>query len=433
MKIFGIGLSKTGTSSLAAALNILGFKTKDYPGLDNYIPGELSSIDASVLDEYDALTDTPIPSFYQELDAQYPDAKFILTIRDRDGWLKSCKKQFTQKLADKQNEAHNRLFMDLYGCTVYDEEKFVRGYDNFVEAVKNHFKERPKKLLIMNVANGDGWEKLCPFLNKPLPGTPFPKANVTRIRWMKIDDLVDTAKAAGDPLVRMHDLMVASVVHRNEGCSWLKSLTDWCGKTYLEMRGGRSYAMTCAAHAANKILVNRLSRLNPDIPIISRLSEVPPYQKRGNWNHFWLIDPMDGAQGFATTAGDFSVNIALVEDQKPIYGVVHAPLSETTYSAVAGKGGFKSTQSGQPKSLDDTKSHVLARGHITPASKALQICMLAEGVPGIEPGIAESMEWHSAAAQVVAHACGKHVVDCRSQDELRYNKADLENYCITLK
>ncbi len=147
MKIFGIGLSKTGTTSLAHALELLGYKTRDYPGLVHYSPGDLTSIDAELLETHDALTDTPIPSFYRELDARYPDAKFILTIRDAEGWLKSCKKQFTQKLADKQNDAHNQLFMDIYGCTMFDEQKFRAAYDRFINGVRDYFNGQARQVI----------------------------------------------------------------------------------------------------------------------------------------------------------------------------------------------------------------------------------------------------------------------------------------------
>ena len=149
MKIFGIGLSKTGTTSLARALNILGYRTRDNLGVVDYIRGDLSSINPGILDTNDAFTDTPVPNFYRELDAKYPDAKFILTIRDMDGWLKSCKKQFTQRLSDKQNNAHNRLFMDLYDSTVFDEEKFRLGYEDFVNGVYRYFADRPQDLLTL--------------------------------------------------------------------------------------------------------------------------------------------------------------------------------------------------------------------------------------------------------------------------------------------
>jgi len=127
MKIFGIGLSKTGTSSLAQALAILGFRTKDYPGVAQYIPGDLSTLDPAMLDGHDALTDTPIPSLYPALDARYPGAKFILTVRSMDGWLKSCKKQFTEKHAANLNAGHHQLFTDLYGLGKPTIAK-VRGY-----------------------------------------------------------------------------------------------------------------------------------------------------------------------------------------------------------------------------------------------------------------------------------------------------------------
>jgi fructose-1,6-bisphosphatase/inositol monophosphatase family enzyme len=425
VKIFGIGLSKTGTTSLAQALTILGYKTRDYPGLSHYSRGDLSSINPSLLEEFDALTDTPIPSFFRELDAKYPDAKFILTHRDREGWLKSCQKQFTQKLADKQNEAHNRLFTDLYDSTVFDAEKFAAGYDKFTQAVEAHFRDRPGKLLTMNVVAGDGWEKLCPFLNKPIPDVPFPKANVTRIRWMKIDDLVDTAKAAGGVLAKLHSLML-------DGERTASSPFNWWIRTYLRLRGGKSFAAAHAARKAHSILVQRLSSLNPEIPILSRLSDVPAHQERSKWNHFWLIDPLDGAEGFATKSGDFSVNIALIEDQKPIYGVVHAPLSGTTYYAVGGKGGFKRNGNGQSISLDDAAT---ANGDAggKPTSKALTLCMTATSASAADSAMSQSMEWHSAAAQVVAQACGKHILDCRTQDEIRYNKANLTNDCIKVQ
>src|SRR5438105_11325665 len=85
-KIFGIGLSKTGTTSLANALQILGYKTKDNMGVVNYATHDLSSVHLEVVEAYDALTDTPIPSFYRELDARYPGSRFILTVRDSDEW-----------------------------------------------------------------------------------------------------------------------------------------------------------------------------------------------------------------------------------------------------------------------------------------------------------------------------------------------------------
>lgn len=436
MKIFGIGLSKTGTTSLAHALELLGYKTRDYPGLARYAPGDLASIDAGLLDAHDALTDTPIPSFYRELDAKYPDAKFILTIRDAEGWLKSCKKQFTQKLADKQNDAHNQLFMDLYGCTVFDEQKFRAGYDRFIHGVQDYFKGRPDKLLIMNVVAGDGWETLCPFLNKPIPDFPFPKANVTQIRWMSADDLVDIAREAGQEILRVHNILSAHTGSQDgHARAWPTGFSVRLARTILNLRGGRPAALARASQAAQDVLIRRLHKLNPGIPVISHLAHAVPYTERSKWNHFWLIHPLDGEDGFASQAGEFSVNIALIEDQKPISGVVYAPISGTLYYAMIGKGAFKVKPGGQPVRLNapdagDGGSAQAAEKTPATASKALTMCRLAEGVPGIDQSLSHCMEWQSAAAHAVARAAGKHIRPCNSSDELTYNKMDWSSECV---
>jgi 3'-phosphoadenosine 5'-phosphosulfate (PAPS) 3'-phosphatase len=438
MKIFGIGLSKTGTTSLAHALEILGYKTRDYPGLVHYSAGDLSSIDANLLDAYDALTDTPVPSFYRELDVKYPDAKFILTIRAAEGWLKSCMKQFTQKLADKQNDAHHQLFMDMYGCTVFDEQKFRAGYDRFVNGVYEYFKGRPDKLLIMNVAAGDGWEALCPFLHKPIPDIPFPKANVTQIRWMSADDLVDIAREAGQEILRAHNVLSAhSASQEAQAISWIRQIPVRIERAIFHARGGMPGALARASRAAQDALIRRLGKLNPGIPVISRTLHAVPFAERSKWNHFWLIDPLDGEAGFASQAGDFTVNIALIEDQKPISGVVYAPISGILYYAMAGKGAFKVEPGGQPVKINAHEagggpSAKTAKGATATTSKALMLCRLAEGMPGIDQTLYHCMEWHSAAAHAVARAAGKHVRPCHGNGELTYNKMDWSSECVTV-
>ena len=196
-KVFGIGLSKTGTTSLAHALEILGYKTIDYLGATNYVRGDLSSIDLQKIENNDAFTDTPIPSFYRELDKRYPHSKFILTVREIEGWLRSCKKQFTKKHAQKINNALNVIFKEIYDCIEYDAENFESGYRRFNEGVIDYFKERKEDLLILDIAAGEGWEELCDFLDKPIPQVPFPKRNVTKIQWIEPETIVSVAGEAG--------------------------------------------------------------------------------------------------------------------------------------------------------------------------------------------------------------------------------------------
>ena len=422
MKIFGIGLSKTGTTSLASALEVLGFKTRDYPGLTTYAQGDLASIDPAVLEQNEALTDTPIPSFYRELDQRYPGAKFILTVREIDGWLLSCKKQFTAKLAEKQSDAHNRLFMDLYGTAVFDEALFRSGYQRFVAGVLDHFKDRSQHLLVLDVAAGEGWGELCAFMGKPVPTIPFPKSNVTRIQWMDLQSLVSIAKEAGDELLRTHRGM-ALADSDGKSPTLIPALVR---KAVYSLSGGRPSALEATA-AAQKLLTRRLERLNPEIQVISRHAHATPLSERGHWSHFWLIDPLDGEAGLGTGHGEFTVNIALIENRKPIAGVVHAPLTGTTYCAMVGKGAFKAIGNGTPSTLkgpESPPSEPVAAGAQAPPSKALALCRLLECGGDAAEDFVESMAWHSAAPHVVARLIGRRLVVGDGTNELTYNQAD---------
>lgn len=425
-KIWGIGLSKTGTTSLAHALEILGYKTKDYPGIAHYRAGDLSSVDLEVVDAYDALTDTPIPSFYRELDARYPNSKFILTVRDRDGWLKSCKKQFTEQLAAKQNEAHNQLFMDLYGCTAFDEQKFLSGYERFVSGALEYFKNRPHDLLVINVVAGEGWEKLCPFLGQPIPEIPFPKANVTQITWMNINDIVAVAKRAGQITLRAYQQ---------------KHAVGGVGRMLYALRGGDTGVLQRASRASHKVIVDGLKKLNAHIPMLSRESSATPYSERAKWNHIWLVDSLDGAEAFLGTEGAFTVNIALIQDGAPIYGVVYAPVTDTVYYARLGKGAFKMEGVEEPRRLDaletlGTRAHVIPeheKHSPMPGSRALTMCRVAEGQIDSCACDDPCQEWETAAAHLIATTAGKRVYDCKSKQGLKYNKEHLISECVIVE
>ena len=176
-KIFNIGLSKTGTTSLTKALQVLGYKTKHYPSV-RYIPHMLLHIKSNQLKNYDAFTDIPVIPFYKSLDSQFPGSKFIYTIRDKEDWLHSCKlyPRFNwpvYKLPFKVIKLRNRI----YGTAKFDKELFSAAYDQHHEDVMNYFRTRRQDLLIMDVTRGDGWNKLCAFLNKKEPDLRFPFKN----------------------------------------------------------------------------------------------------------------------------------------------------------------------------------------------------------------------------------------------------------------
>jgi hypothetical protein len=185
-KVFGIGLSKTGTTSLHEALALLGYGSKHYPIEMLTLDSGRLGINLHQVMEFDALTDTPIARFYKELDFAFPRAKFILTIRDMEGWLKSCRRHFENWFHLLSHDAIKRqsvikesrqLHIDLYDTLKFDEIKFAEAYHRHLFAVKTYFKERTRDFLIMNICNGDGWEHLCPFLGYAIPDKPFPWLN----------------------------------------------------------------------------------------------------------------------------------------------------------------------------------------------------------------------------------------------------------------
>ncbi len=420
MKIFGIGLSKTGTSSLARALELLGYRTKDNPGLERYEPGDVSCVDPRLLIEYDALTDTPIPSFYRELDKAYPGSKFILTVREREGWLRSCQKQFTEKLAAKQNEAHNRLFLDLYGTTIFDAEKFAAGYERFVSGVLRHFENRPHDLLVLDIAAGEGWEKLCPFLGRPVPDLPFPKANVTRLRWMDLASLEAVAWRAGEHLAHLHWALAGE--GRTPG------ITDRLS-VRARLALGRDAAVRAAVEQAAIRLAEGLRRLTPEIPIVCPLDVQVSYEQRKHWNHLWLIDPLDGGEALGQPGGGFSVNISLIEDRRPVAGVVYDPVRGETYSALIGKGAYRRDDGSEPIRLD---GQALWSDPRPCASCALTLCHWIAG--RLNPGqtIASCMEWQSAPANILAQMAGRRLVMVQGEDTPLYNKPvwEVEALCL---
>mgnify|MGYP005842426787 FL=1 len=407
MKIFGIGLSKTGTSSLAHALEILGYRVKDYPGIERYIPGDPSCIDPALLERYDALTDTPIPSFYRELDRAYPGSKFILTVREREGWLKSCQKQFTEKLAVKQNEAHNRLFLDLYGTTVFDAEKFSAGYDRFVSGVLEYFRDRPQDLLVMDITGGEGWEKLCPFLGKPVPELPFPKANVTRIRWMDLQVLEDAVRQACAPLSRAEGALLP--LSESDWPSFLKTLP---ARMLLRLRGDPLHARAGVIDKVRVRLDAALRALIPDIPVVMRLEDEPPPSLGKTVNHFWLVDPMDGEAAFGMPDQEYSVNVTLIEDGRPVAGVTHAPRSGLSVSAMIGKGVFLTRAHQPPERLDGLAEPIRLPASWAEKSRsvALSLCHALFSKPDNVPVWQDVAQWQTAAPDAVARLLGRRLL-----------------------
>ena len=170
-KVFGIGLSKTGTTSLNAALEILGYKSIHYPPLDQLF---------SLLSSNDAATDTPVACCFKELLQIYPDAQFIYTQRDQDAWLQSARSEFAGRPVFEpwKREVRRRL----YGSIEWDEGSFRAGYLRHHQHVQAVFAEKQQQLLSIDLVGGAGWQQICSFLNRSIPTRPFPHLNASGSR-----------------------------------------------------------------------------------------------------------------------------------------------------------------------------------------------------------------------------------------------------------
>ena len=173
-KVFGIGLSKTGTTSLYAALQMLGYRTATFRhmrqlGLDDWLAGDFTR---DYFAGHDAVTDLPVGTYFRELDARYPGSRFVLTLRPVEPWLATIEKQFR---ANPDPAGFNRdVRLGAYGVTTFNADRFARLHAEHQAAVRAWFADRPEDLLVLDLFEGHGWPELCGFLDRPVPAEPFP-------------------------------------------------------------------------------------------------------------------------------------------------------------------------------------------------------------------------------------------------------------------
>jgi hypothetical protein len=171
-KVFCIGFHKTGTKSLAAALEQFGYRVTGPDGVrDPDIAKNVHDMAHKLVAEYDAFQDNPWPVLFREMDQRYPGSKFILTMRSPEAWIASMVGHFGSKVTPM------RTWIYGVGCPEGNEALYLDRYNAHNRDVLAHFAGRPDDFLVMDLARGDGWEKLSPFLGKPVPDTPFPHAN----------------------------------------------------------------------------------------------------------------------------------------------------------------------------------------------------------------------------------------------------------------
>ncbi|MGK7903709.1 MAG: sulfotransferase [Hormoscilla sp.] len=183
MKVFGIGLSRTGTKSLTVALNMLGINVVHYPNDETTMQELISgNYEFSLLNSWDGITDITVAPYYAQLDKIYPDSKFILTVREKESWLKSMEAHWSKKpIFDDAPEEKSKMQLRrllrsaVYGTYQFNADRLSYVYDLHYKNVLEYFRDRPDSLLVINICQGEGWEKLFPFFDFPVGcNEPFP-------------------------------------------------------------------------------------------------------------------------------------------------------------------------------------------------------------------------------------------------------------------
>jgi sulfotransferase family protein len=173
-KIIGVGFQKTGTSTLREALTMLGYRVKDTSSrpLIPILKGDYGKV-VRMLENYDAVEDTPWYMIYKELDRLIPGSKFILTIRDPESWYKSV----NDHIANLRDANHEYIYGRGKGLPKDDKEHTINVYQKHNKEVLHYFKNRPNDLLVIDFSKGEDWQVLCEFLGRNVPSHPFPHYN----------------------------------------------------------------------------------------------------------------------------------------------------------------------------------------------------------------------------------------------------------------
>lgn len=223
-------------------------------------------------------------------------------------------------------------------------------------------------------------------------------------------------------------------------------------KQYEEFTKADKTPVTSADLAAHKLILEKLALLTPDIPILSEEAADISLEKRAQWCEYWLVDPLDGTQEFIARSGDFATIIALIRDNRPIMGIVYAPVSGVTYYAYHGKGAWKIPDLNESHRINVHKheveqqalsiaisrrqniNQVTARMNcawnydlVPLGSAALKACLVAEGAVDCYLRLGPTGEWDTAATQCIVSEAGGNILST-ALEPLSYNQREtLEN------
>lgn len=224
--------------------------------------------------------------------------------------------------------------------------------------------------------------------------------------------------------------------------------------------------LTRADIASHEVINKHLFETN--IPILSEEGREMSFAERKDWDQLWVVDPIDGTKEFIKKNGEFTVNIALIDNQIPILGVIYVPVLKELYYSSQNHGAFKKTNVSSFDSMENMKSSskrlplnnqkrgytvVASRSHLTQETQefieqlrkehgeveliskgsSLKLCMVAEGAADCYPRFAPTMEWDTAAGQAICIHAGFDVIDWKTQTTMKYNRENLLNNWFLVK
>jgi 3'(2'), 5'-bisphosphate nucleotidase len=212
----------------------------------------------------------------------------------------------------------------------------------------------------------------------------------------------------------------------------------------VQLKEDRS-PLTQADRVAHEIIGERLLALDDTVPMLSEESAPADVALRRTWTRYWLVDPLDGTKEFLKRNGEFTVNIALIDQGRAVLGVVLAPVLDRLYFGAVGHGAWRADKGAEPQPIrarrdaasplrvvgsrshgdGELAAYVAALGphELKPMGSSLKICLIAEGAADIYPRLGPTSEWDTAAAQAILESAGGRMID-RLGEPLRYNTKD---------
>jgi 3'(2'), 5'-bisphosphate nucleotidase len=209
--------------------------------------------------------------------------------------------------------------------------------------------------------------------------------------------------------------------------------------------------LTIADKRANDLIVSRLKELKYNFPIISEESKEIPFEERKNYSYLWMVDPLDGTKEFIKRNGEFTVNIALIHENRPVLGIVYAPAQKALFWAAKGEGAFYQIGDdpvkravSTPFSLQHSGIRVVcSRSHLNQSTldlldkldepqlvrtgSSLKFMLIAQGEADFYPRLGPTMEWDTAAADIIVEESGGKITQMHDESPLLYNKPSLLN------